>query len=593
MPNPRLKVPVVKVAGSEIGAELAEALRELRVEQALNVPDTFTLRFEDADFDLFGAGTFDIGKAITISFRDEDTNQVVIAGEITAIGVEQGPTGRHELVVSGYDKAHRLARGTVVRTFLNQKDSDIVGAIARERGLSAATDTSPTVHPYVLQEIDDYAFISARARAVGFDWWVSNGTLNFKKRKAAGSKPTVTWGEDLRSFKVRISAAGATKKTTVRGWDPATQKAIVGTATPAGNAAELGSAAPAASTQHGKMKAFGADRFLGRAPVADKGEADAIATAAAQRGVGDEVIARGEVEGEPSLMPGLDLDVAGMGPKLSGTYYLTRVEHVYRAGDAYVTRFVTGGREPTGLVDLMARAAQEQRPDLGGTLMVGVVTANDDPDGGGRVKVKFPALGDDIESDWARVVTPGGGKTRGLELIPEVNDEVLVAFEHGDSRRALVLGGIWSKKNAPPVKTSEAVKSKEVVTRGLYSRLGHKLELHDGTSAKDKAFEVTLSDKKTKLHMGEDEVTLDAPTDITVTGKKKITVDATGDVAVSGANITVKAKQKLVLQAPQIEIKGSASVNVKGAQVEVKASAMLNADGGGVTNVKGGIVKIN
>ncbi len=593
MANPRLKVPEVKVAGSPISADLAEALRELRVEQALNVPDTFTLRFDDATFDLFGAGTFDIGKEIAISFRDEDTNQQVIAGEITAVGVDQGPTGRHELVVSGYDKAHRLARGTVVRTFLNQKDSDIVGAIARERGLSSATDASATVHPYMLQETDDYAFISARARAVGFDWWVSNGTLNFKSRKAAGGKPTVTWGEDLRSFKVRISAGGATKNATVRGWDPATQKAIVGTAAPKGNAAELGSAAPAAAAQHGKMRAFGAARFSGRAHVADKGEADAVATAAVERGVGDEVIARGEAEGEPSLKPGIDVDVAGMGPKLSGTYFLTRVEHVYRAGDAYLTRFVTGGREPTGFVDLMARAAQEQRSELGGTLLVGVVTANDDPEGAGRVKVKYPALGDDIESDWARLVTLGAGPQRGIEWIPEVNDEVLVAFEHGDSRRALVLGGLWSKKHAPPVKTAQAVKSKEVVTRGLYSRLGHKVELHDGTSPKDKAFEVTLSDKKTKLHMGEDEVTLDAPTDISVTGKKKITVKATGDIDVQGANITIKAQNKLTLQATMIEIKGSANVKAQAPAIDIKGGGVLNADGGGVANIKGPIVKIN
>ena len=59
---------------------------------------------------------------------------------------------------------------------------------------------------------------------------------------------------------------------------------------------------------------------------------------------------------------------------------------------------------------------------------VGVVTNNQDPDGLGRVKVRFPWLSDDDESFWARVVTPMAGNGRGLYLLPEVDDEVLVAF---------------------------------------------------------------------------------------------------------------------------------------------------------------------
>ena len=65
-------------------------------------------------------------------------------------------------------------------------------------------------------------------------------------------------------------------------------------------------------------------------------------------------------------------------------------------------------------------------------VVIGIVTNNNDPDTLGRVKVKFPWLAPDEESAWARMATPSGGNARGWFFLPEVGDEVLVAFELGD-----------------------------------------------------------------------------------------------------------------------------------------------------------------
>ena len=72
-------------------------------------------------------------------------------------------------------------------------------------------------------------------------------------------------------------------------------------------------------------------------------------------------------------------------------------------------------------------------------LAVARVTQNQDPDGLGRVRVRFPWF-DDSESFWARLATPMAGKDRGLVLIPEVDDEVLVGFEREDLRFPYTLG---------------------------------------------------------------------------------------------------------------------------------------------------------
>ena len=82
--------------------------------------------------------------------------------------------------------------------------------------------------------------------------------------------------------------------------------------------------------------------------------------------------------------------------------------------------------------------------------VVGLVTNNKDPEKLGRVKVKFPWMTNDEESHWARIATMDAGKDRGSWWIPEINDEVLCVFEHGDVNFPYVIGGLWNGKDTPP-----------------------------------------------------------------------------------------------------------------------------------------------
>ena len=107
---------------------------------------------------------------------------------------------------------------------------------------------------------------------------------------------------------------------------------------------------------------------------------------------------------------------------------------------------------------------------------VGVVIAIDDPDSLGRVKVKYPWLKDDSESPWARIVSFMAGPSRGAVFRPEVNDEVLVAFEHGDPRFPYVLGAIWNGQDTmPSARGADADNNVRVIR----SRSGHEIVLDD------------------------------------------------------------------------------------------------------------------
>lgn len=120
---------------------------------------------------------------------------------------------------------------------------------------------------------------------------------------------------------------------------------------------------------------------------------------------------------------------------------------------------------PTGLLVLFTLIAapalwgfgraETQNPALPAQRMFGVaparVVAVDDPEALGRIRVTFPWLAANREADvWARVSLPIGGGSTGFWALPEINDEVLVAFESGDISRPIVIGSVWNGSERPP-----------------------------------------------------------------------------------------------------------------------------------------------
>src|SRR5437763_8650219 len=473
----------VKVAGSLLSDATLRALTEVRVEQSLHVPDAFTLRFNDHDLSLLAGTKFVLGVEVEVGIDVKGVVTRLMTGEVTAVGAELDGLHQQQFIVTGLDRRHRLARGVKVRTFVKQNDGTAIKTIARDHGLQVSADPTSDVHEYLLQAGTDYEFISERALACGFDWWVQDRTLYFTRPAAGGSLPQVTWGSGLRRFKLRLSSAESASEAVVRGWDPAAQQALVGTAAMSGDTGAGVRLATDAALVGGRVgkgpQKFPAKRFAWGVPVADQGEAGALATALARRATSEQAVAKGETLGDPALRPGISVRIKGLADALCGTYLLTRVEHILGHGQPYVTRFESGGAQDHTLVDLLGGsqrgAGAALHATLGASLVVGIVTNNTDADKLGRVKVKFPGLAESEESAWARVVSTGAGGGRGLQVVPDVGDEVLVGFEHGDVRRPLVLGGLWSAKNAHPEHTTSGAKGGAV----WQTRAGHRMAMSD------------------------------------------------------------------------------------------------------------------
>lgn len=180
-------------------------------------------------------------------------------------------------------------------------------------------------------------------------------------------------------------------------------------------------------------------------------------------------------------------------------------------------------------------------------VMVGIVTDNQDPEGLGRVRVRFPWLSQDDASHWARIAVGMAGKDRGMFFLPEVDDEVLVAFEHGRPEYAYVLGALWNGKDKPPTANSDGKNN----LRMLRSRSGHEIVLDDT----DGAEKVIVRDGG-----GNNSVIIDvAQGSITITADKKLVIACDGDISLGGDNAKIALKgSELTVECQTVNINNGA-----------------------------------
>jgi uncharacterized protein involved in type VI secretion and phage assembly len=270
-----------------------------------------------------------------------------------------------------------------------------------------------------------------------------------------------------------------------------------------------------------------------------------------------------------------------LGEPFDGRYVVTTTRHMWEPANGYVTHFGVTGRQERSLFGLASGGGAGRRSSPG--VVVGQVSDVRDPQNLGRVTVRFPWLSDDYVSDWARTVQPGAGKDRGATVLPEVGDEVLVAFEQGDFRRPYVLGGLYNGVDTPKAGDVDLVDggSGQVNRRSMVSRRGHRVDLFDQQGRKDG---ISLATGDGKLTMAFDAtgtaVTIHSDGTVTIEAKQGVTIDAgTGNVTMKGTQVEITATAGLTLDG--------------GPQTSVKSSASMTIDGGLSTTIKGGMVGIN
>ena len=210
-----------------------------------------------------------------------------------------------------------------------------------------------------------------------------------------------------------------------------------------------------------------------------------------------------------------------------------------------------------GLLD--QEAVETPEPGIVRGVSVATVVQNQDPEGLGRVKVRFPWRENPDESHWARMAVPMAGGDRGAWFLPEVGDEVLVACDADKVEHPYVLGALWNGQAKPPQNNSDGKND----IRMIRSRGGHEIIFDDGAQG---SIDIHLKDKKRKVRLDPDGITISDD---------------------SGNQMEIKSTPGT------ITIKSNTSISLQSKTIDIKADASMTLQATGTLTIQGALVKIN
>jgi phage protein D len=548
----------VLLGGAPIDPDLKGLIKEIRVVDHLRLPDVCSFSVIYPGAERLDQHPFAIATALEIRLgATEDTQATTLfRGEIVTLEPEFG-AGSVELHVRAYDRSHRLHRSRQVRTFQNQTASDIVTRIVRDAGLSPQCDASGPPFEFMQQNNEtDWDFIWRLADRIGFEFLIEDRIAHFRRPSPAADAVELNWPDTLRSFSPRLTAVQQVDEVSVFAYDPKTKRILRGRASRPNQLAQIGVPRSEVAGQFGAAKVHVATE-----PVKSQAEANALAQALLDRLANAYVAAEGLTFGNPAIKAGSSVKVSGVGGKFSGTYRVATSTHILRGGSTYETKFANspvhtmsgamGGADGTGL-------------DFGAQLVLGRVTNNADPAKMGRVRVYFPALGEEHEGAWARVAVSSAGNERGLMMLPVPGEEVLLAFEHGDTTRPYVIGSLFNGRDQP----------------------GDELAAKDGSLG-------VLSDHKVVVRAKEDiEIAGDQALKVTVSGDVEERFAANWSEEVRGSGELKTTGQLTIESTGQLMIKGGPSVSLESSGTMKIQAAQLDIDGGALVNIKGGLINL-
>jgi uncharacterized protein involved in type VI secretion and phage assembly len=199
---------------------------------------------------------------------------------------------------------------------------------------------------------------------------------------------------------------------------------------------------------------------------------------------------------------------------------------------------------------------------------IGIVTNVQDPEKLGRIKVCFPRLPGKPEGDWCRVAQPFAGAGRGFYCLPQVNDEVLIAFERGEAHRPYVIGSLWNGQDKPMPDAYTDDNSRTMIQ----TKSGHQIVIDD----KNGEEKIVIADKS-----GNRTLTFDVK-------RKKFLVEA------KAGDVEIHAEKKIVLDCEDLEIKTKKTGKIDiGTTFDLNVSDKANIKAGPQLNLKASRVNIN
>jgi phage protein D/phage baseplate assembly protein gpV len=561
----RTLVPLYRIVvdGADLDPVEADFVHQIKITDFLRLPDICTLQVgypaatEGNPFQKLDDSKFQVGAALEVKLgsTEDRTTKTIFKGDIVTVEPDF-QAGSASMVVRAYDQSHRMMRSRKQRTFKDVTISDIVKKVCSEHGLSARVAASGAKLDVVVQNSEtDWDFIWRLAQRVGFELTVDDKKAVFEKPSRNSEPVELAYPQDLHGFSPRITAVQQVQTVSVRGYDSKAKRVVVGSQSIPEQITEAG-----ITRNEVRNKFPGAVIEIGGQSFSSAAEANDIAQAALNQLANAYLAAEGECEGNPLIKAGARIKITGVGKKFSGTYRVAKAVHMLTTG-GYVTQFSNSAGEHTLLGQTGGSNGGSRRVD---SIIVGVVTNNNDPEKLGRVKISLPSVSE-VETFWAPVLVPSAGNQRGISMLPVAGEQVIVAFENGDPSFPLVLGSVFNGRDKPG--------DEMAVTDGSFAlKSDHKALIR---AAED----ITLQSDKGKW-----DIKIDGG-EVTEKVQKGYTGDFGGTWKLKATQaVTIESSQSVTIKAPSITVEAQASLALKGATVDI--------NGSGAVTIAGAIINI-
>jgi phage baseplate assembly protein gpV len=418
-------------------------------------------------------------------------------GQITAQEYIYQPSRGRELRVRGYDMLHVLRKRQTLRAHIQVTPYDLACELVADVGLSVeASEKGPLWQRLIQHRQTDFELLLEVTERCGLYFTLREGVLHLLTLQGDGFPMLLSLGDTLLEARVEINGELSCREVNASGWDPLWGEIHT---------------AKASDSRVGRLTLVDAPpdnvggtdaRFLVEKGFLDDDHAEGVAQAELDRRSALEVTFWGVAQGNTLLCPGTPVLVEGLALHLSGKYVLARVTHRIDSRVGFVSEIDTTPPLPHVSSETLTATA-------------GIVSRIDDPDNMGRICATLPTFGD-VETGWMEVVSPGGGKGKGLVVLPDNGDRVLVVMAHGDPAQGIVLGGLYGR-NGPP---DPGIEDGQVRRYTFTTPGGQRVQLDDTSQI----VRIENSDKS-YLELSPDTVKLHANTDLVIEAPgRKITI---------------------------------------------------------------------
>ncbi|AMQ00345.1 type IV secretion protein Rhs [Pedobacter cryoconitis] len=581
--------------------------------QRFNEHHTFELRFNQDQIELPGSLSLNrskdfIGKNLAIEFGDIPGKENRFSGIITNVKIAQKHGFMGDIIVSGFSPTILLDRGPDLGSYLGKDLSAIISQATKE---VPANDLQIQVNPsrkgpidYLIQYREsDFDFIN-RLSAQYHEWFFYNGAALVFGKPDDFKAIELVYGRDLSSIQYGMQIAPLKYKKFA--YNPKQDELLAANGEgQSSGPPDLAHAITASNSVYSKTynqplitradNKMEIDSFV-------KNEQDSIKSG----------LVNIKCEGDnPQVCIGGIADISMSVRKLNdfsledfGKFLVTSVSHSIDGVGRYKNNFEA---IPSDTERVPVNPLQNPQPDM----QLANVIENNDPDGHGRIKVKFKWACDcnDV-TEWLRVVTPDAGssekvsKNRGFVFIPEIGDQVVIAFEEGNIARPIVMGSVFHGKSGSGGSGSNNSKS-------LTSKSGHTIQLDDGAgiTVKDKDQNFIVLDGAGKAHFetkesiliqcGESSILMDKAGTIIIKGKNILTLgENIGQSATASIGIGVGPKDAtptsgIGIEPTTLDI-GTDTLSMSGkTEANLASPAKVTIGGQGETNVVSGTINLN